>query len=130
MLKDNDSRFDFLEIGDELPEPAHDGDAARAVRRHFSPQVFIGEPGTDAGQFNAPHGVAVDNWGNIYIADTNNHRIQKITPYGDVFRFENSGRDLGQVMYPTDIAVDSLLSTYVLDAGNTRVQKFGPYLAV
>ncbi len=96
------------------------------MRHYFSPKVIIGGPGSDACQFNAPQGIAVDNWGNLYVADTNNHRIQKVTPYGDVYRFEESGRAPGQIMYPMDVAVDSLLSAYVLDAGNTRVQKFGP----
>ncbi|WP_442789596.1 hypothetical protein, partial [Olavius algarvensis spirochete endosymbiont] len=37
--------------------------------------------GTTA-QFNYPYGMAVDSSGNFYVADTNNHRIRKITPAG------------------------------------------------
>lgn len=45
--------------------------------------VFIlkwGSSGTGDGQFNDPWGVAVDGSGNVYIADTLNHRVQKFGP--------------------------------------------------
>src|SRR5688572_5952508 len=38
---------------------------------------------TDPGQFWSPQGVAVDEQGNVYVADTRNHRIQKLSPQGD-----------------------------------------------
>jgi DNA-binding beta-propeller fold protein YncE len=37
----------------------------------------FGEEGTDASQFYAPHGLAIDNHGSLYIVDAFNHRIQK-----------------------------------------------------
>lgn len=40
-------------------------------------------PGADA-RFESPYGVAVDSAGTVYVADTFNHRIRKITPAGDV----------------------------------------------
>ena len=39
--------------------------------------------GTDA-QFNNPYGVAVDSAGNVYVADTGNSTIRKVTPAGVV----------------------------------------------
>jgi DNA-binding beta-propeller fold protein YncE len=38
-----------------------------------------GGGGTELGEFNFPTGVAVDNIGNVYVADSLNHRIQKLT---------------------------------------------------
>src|SRR5260221_6832482 len=37
-----------------------------------------GQPGAQRGQFNYPRGIAVDSQGDIYVADSRNHRIQKI----------------------------------------------------
>ena len=39
-----------------------------------------GSYGTGDGQFNGPSGIAVDSSGNVYVADTNNYRIQVFAP--------------------------------------------------
>ena len=49
------------------------------------PPTYITQWGTEGsgnGQFELPHGVAVDAGGNVYVADTNNGRIQKFTGSG------------------------------------------------
>lgn len=52
---------------------------------------YVDATGADA-QFNNPNAVAVDGIGNIYIADTNNHRIRKMTPVGVVTTFAGSSQ--------------------------------------
>jgi sugar lactone lactonase YvrE len=37
----------------------------------------MGGPGADAGQFDVPHGLALDSRGFLYVCDTMNDRIQK-----------------------------------------------------
>ena len=43
-----------------------------------------GEPGSAPGQFNLPHGIAVDSAGTVYVADRENSRIQLFSPEGRV----------------------------------------------
>jgi len=40
----------------------------------------FGRPGSFAGQFNQPHGIAVDSKGNVYIAENRGKRIHKFRP--------------------------------------------------
>ena len=53
----------------------------------FSPDGTLlfswGEPGSLPGQFNIPHGIAIDREGTVYVADRENSRIQLFTPKGE-----------------------------------------------
>ena len=91
------------------------------------------------GQFQEPWGVAVDQEGNVYVADTWNHRIQKFTLDGQFLGkwgfFTNTEGQLGQpvgMWGPRDIVIDANGDLYVTDTGNKRIQKFdkeGNFLA-
>ena len=72
-----------------------------------------------------PNGVAVDTAGNIYIADTGNNRIVKVTPQGNasVLSVSVSGVGLSQ---PQGIAVDASGTLYIADSGHSRVVKVSP----
>jgi len=79
-----------------------------------------------------PRGVAADAFGNVYVADTGNNRIQKfdssgtyLTPWGSL------GTGEGQLNSPQGLAVDSSGYVYIADTNNNRIQKFdssGTYL--
>jgi DNA-binding beta-propeller fold protein YncE len=92
-------------------------------------QVFLfewGQAGAGDGQFNEPSGVAIDSAGNVYVADTANHRIQKFDDLGNfLLKWGSSGSGAGQFDAPKGMAVDSADNVYVVDSGNHRIQKFG-----
>ena len=100
--------------------------------------------GTLGGQFQYPTGIAVDYYGNIYVADSGNNRIQKFFSDGSIATEWGSKCDMssgagcidsdgtsgplssgdGQFSGIGDIAVDSLNNVYALDYGNDRIEVF------
>src|SRR5437762_11731356 len=69
--------------------------------------VFEGGRGSDKGQFDSPTGIAVDAVGNIFVADTNNSRIEKFSPTGTFLSSMGvKGIGYGQLGAPNGIAVD------------------------
>jgi DNA-binding beta-propeller fold protein YncE len=83
--------------------------------------------GTGKGEFDSPHGIAADRSGNIYVADTNNGRIEKFFPSGVyIGSLGIKGTGYGQLGEPNGIAVDRAGNIYVADASNHRVEKLAP----
>ena len=83
----------------------------------------IGGTGTNDGLFDTPIGVAVASDGqSIAIADSNNHRIQRIAANGN-FKdtFGTQGSALGQFNSPKGLAYDAVGTLYVVDSGNNRL---------
>ena len=75
--------------------------------------------------FVNPSGIAIDNDGNMYVADTSNDRIQKFASDGTFQKtWGSSGTSDGQFDQPVGIAVDATGNVYVADKNNHRIQKF------
>lgn len=70
-----------------------------------------GEPGTGPGQFNLPHGIAVDREGRVYVADRENSRIQVFGPGGD---FLTQWIDVAR---PMEVFIDSQDNVFVAEVG-------------
>lgn len=91
---------------------------------------YIDDIGT-AARFQYPAGIAIDKTGNLYVADSNSHRIRKITPAGVVTTFAGSGYTglvdgtgtAARFNFPSGIAVDSAGVVYVADTSNERIRK-------
>ena len=63
--------------------------------------------------------------GKIYVADTNNHRVQVFDSDGEhLGNIGSEGSGNGQFQFPRGIEVDSLGTVYVADTNNRRVQVF------
>jgi hypothetical protein len=82
-------------------------------------------------QFYSPSGVAVDGSGNVYVADTYNDLIRKITPQGVVstlagLLYADAGADgyytNAQFNYPYGVAVDNAANIYVADTYNQTIR--------
>jgi hypothetical protein len=88
-------------------------------------------PGSTA-RFNYPQGVAVDGAGSVYVADTSNHTIRKVTPGGVVTTLAGTPGVLGtnngtgtsaKFYFPFAVAVDTNGTVYVADCYNQVIRK-------
>jgi DNA-binding beta-propeller fold protein YncE len=70
-----------------------------------------GEPGDGPGQFNLPHGIALDRDGYVYVADRENSRIQIFSPDG---KFLSAWTDLAR---PMQVLVDREQHVFVVEVG-------------
>ena len=86
----------------------------------------FGEEGSGNGQFKQPNlGIATDSEGNIWVADTENNRIQKFNSKGEYLsQFGKEGSGNGEFKSPKGVAIGPLGNIWVVDSGNNRVQKF------
>lgn len=102
-------------------------------------------PNAAAAQLNFPRGVAVDTSGNLYIADTVNSKIRKVTPAGAISTVAGNGVACGtstgpcgdgptataaQLKFPTGITVDGAGNVYIADTVNQKIRKVTPAGAI
>jgi DNA-binding beta-propeller fold protein YncE/TolB-like protein len=93
------------------------------------PQFLLrwGEEGRAPGKFAAPQSICIDKKDRMFVADSENHRIQVFDLQGQLLRtIGKKGRGEGEFVIPTGVAADEEGYLYVVDSGNRRVQKFDP----
>ncbi len=97
---------------------------------------FGSTDGTGASaRFKTPCGSHIDSLGNLYVADSGNHTIRKITSDGVVTTFAGTAGSSGitdgtgseaRFNYPRDVTVDSSNNVYVADTSNHTIRKITP----
>jgi predicted membrane-bound mannosyltransferase/DNA-binding beta-propeller fold protein YncE len=106
-------------------------DPYASVTVQLTPDQDIGATGSGAGQFQSPRAIAVAPDGSLYVADSLNHRIQHLSPNGEVLQVWGQFGDVtqgdapgGMFNEPWGVAVAPDGTVYVADTWNYRVQKF------
>lgn len=122
-------------------------DSANNTIRRITPAgeviTLAGSPGlsgsTDAtgsdARFNSPYGVALDSNGYLYVADSLNSTIRKVTPSGDVTTLAGSAGSHGSAdgignsarfYCPAGLAIDGQGNVYVADGANDNIRRVTP----
>jgi sugar lactone lactonase YvrE len=98
-------------------------------------QGFSGDSGpAAAAALDSPQGLTLDFVGNLYVADTHNHRIRRIDATTGIittiagtgtpgFSGDNAAAIAAQINLPTALAFDSNNNLYLADTGNHRIRK-------
>ena len=91
-----------------------------------------GAGGTSLAELYGPTGLSLDGAGNLYIADTQNHRVLMLTPRGAIstiagtgtggFNGDGGAAAAAELSYPSAVAVDASGNVYIADTGNNRVR--------
>ena len=114
--------------GDRLYVSEYFNDRVQIFSLDGTPERTIGESGEGPAQFDAPGGVTAAPNGDVFVADSYNHRVQQLRGDGTFVRqWGTTGRagiTGGQFNYPTDVALGSNGVLYVADGYNDRIQAF------
>ena len=107
----------------------------------FGQGSFGGDGGpATAAQLHNPSGLAVDDAGNVFIADRSSHRVRKVSPNGvivtvagggavdggDGFSGDGGPATSAELNYPLGVAVDARGNLFIADTINHRIRRVAP----
>lgn len=123
-----------LYLADTLNHTIRKVSAAGLVSTLAGSAGLAGQSDGTAGnaRFNQPWGIARDAAGNLYVTDTGNHTVRKITSAGVVTTLAGAAANPGdtdgngihaQFNFPRGIAIDSTANLYIADSNNNTIRK-------
>ena len=88
----------------------------------------VGECGSDFAHLCDPRAIALDKAGRVYVADTNNQRVQVFDASGAYLTSIGGGwgSNSSQAHHPSGVAIDGVGNVYITDRDLHRIQKFAP----
>jgi sugar lactone lactonase YvrE len=108
--------------GDIYVADGHGGNSNDRIVKFSKDGKFItawGKHGKAQGEFDTPHGIALDSAGKVYVADRANNRVQVFEPDG---KFVAEWKQFGR---PSDVAIDKNDTIYVADSQSTPTNNPG-----
>ncbi len=118
------TEYHFRVVAENEAEETAKGKDATFTTAGFN--FSFGEEGSGNGQLKQPNlGIATDSEGNVWVADTENNRVEKFNSKGEYLsQFGKEGSGNGEFKAPKGIAIDPSGNIWVVDSGNDRLQKF------
>ena len=112
----------------------------RKVDAHGNATSIAGSPNAGlvdgkgaVARFRTPMGVDGDRNGNLFVADTGNHRVRRVSADGTVTTIAGAGAGIldgptGNALFsgPSDVGIDAAGRIWVADSGNQRIRRFEP----
>ncbi len=131
----NASHLYFTDAGNNVVKKVtNDGTAATVILAGTGQAGSTDGPGSTA-RFNNPTGIGLDTVGNLFVADTNNQLIRKITPAGVVSTVAGIAGQIGSsdgvgssasFNFPHGLAVDGAGNIFVADTINSTIRRIAP----
>jgi len=126
---DKDGNLYVADTGNHLVRKVTGGLVFTVAGKRVRGRGGDGGPAISA-QLDAPTGVCIDSQGNLYIADTDNHSIRKVTPLGVITTVAGGGfggdggpATSARLASPSRLTIDSAGNLYIADTGNNRIRK-------
>ena len=129
-LAADSSGYVFFVDGVRIRRVAPSGTIATVAGNATKGYSGDGGPAVNA-QFNFPYAIAVDGKGNLYVSDTGNNTVRKISNQGIIttvaangtrgFSGDGGPAASAQLAYPSSLAVDNSGNLYIADANNLRI---------